>query len=136
MGSVHEPSRPAETVLLVEDDGLVRMFGVEILEEAGFRVIEAESADTALRTLKSQAETVSVLLTDVHMPGSMDGHEFARVVHERWPRIKIVITSGRAQIPRRDIPDHGRFVPKPWKLEAMVSATTDPDSQTDVPASF
>src|SRR4051794_3459836 len=118
MGSVHEPSRPSETVLLVDDDDLVRMFGVDILEEAGFRVIEADSADTALRTLEAQVKAVSVLVTDVHMPGSMDGHELARVVHERWPGIKIVITSGRAQIPPRDIPDHGRFLPKPWRLAA------------------
>ena len=122
MGSVREPSRPAETVLLVEDDALVRMFGTEILEEAGFRVIEAENADAALRTLEARPRTVSVLVTDVHMPGSMDGHELARVVYERWPSIKIVITSGRAQIPPRDIPDHGRFVPKPWKSDVMVSA--------------
>src|SRR5215218_9900236 len=119
MGSVREPSRPAETVLLVEDDALVRMFGTEILEEAGFRVIEAENADAALRTLEARPRTVSVLVTDVHMPGSMDGHELARVVYERWPSIKIVITSGRAQIPPRDIPDHGRFVPKPWKSDVM-----------------
>jgi two-component system, response regulator PdtaR len=122
MSSVHSTSPNPETVLLVDDDGLVRMFGVDLLEEAGFRVIEAESADAALQVLEAQANTVSVLLTDVHMPGSMNGHELARVVYERWPSIKIVITSGRALIPPRDIPDHGRFVSKPWKLEAMVGA--------------
>jgi two-component system, response regulator PdtaR len=100
-------------VLLVEDDALVRMFGTEILEEAGFQVIEAENAEAALRTLEARPKTVSVLVTGVHMPGSMDGHEIASIGNERWPWIKIVITSGRAQIPPRDIPDHGRIVSKP-----------------------
>jgi DNA-binding NtrC family response regulator len=122
MGSVDEGSRKADLVLLVEDDELVRTFGVDILEEAGFRVVEADNADAALRVLEAQSRSVSVLVTDVHMPGSMDGHQLARIVYERWPWIRIVITSGRAQIAPRDVPDHGRFVPKPWKSDMMVSA--------------
>jgi two-component system, response regulator PdtaR len=122
MGSAREPVRGPETVLLVEDEVLVRMLGVDLLEEAGYRVIEAANADVALKVLEADPDAISILFTDVHMPGSMDGQGLARIVDQRWPWIRIIITSGRAHLSSEDVPDHGRFVPKPWVIDAMMKA--------------
>ena len=122
MGSAREPVRDPETVLLVEDEALVRMLGVDVLEEAGYRVIEAANADVALKVLEADPDAISILVTDVHMPGSMDGEGLARIVDQRWPWIRIIITSGQARLSSEDVPDHGRFVPKPWVMEATMKA--------------
>lgn len=110
------------TVLLVDDEALLRMTAVDLLDDAGFHVIEAASADEALRLLEGDPGAIDVLVTDVHMPGSMDGIGLAMEVDRRWPRIVLVVTSGLARYSDRDIPDHGRFVPKPWTVVSMVEA--------------
>ncbi len=111
-----------ETVLLVEDEELVRMSGADLLDDAGYRVVEAASADEALRVLEADPNAVHILVTDVHMPGSMDGLGLVQAVDRRWPHVRLVVTSGLARYSSRDIPDHGRFVPKPWRIGTMVEA--------------
>lgn len=101
-------------VLVVEDEPFVRMIAAEGLEDAGFAVIEAATADDALKILNTR-DDVGVLFTDVNMPGSVDGVELARMVHERWPELRIIITSGRDRPSREDIPELGRFVAKPYR---------------------
>jgi CheY-like chemotaxis protein len=101
-------------VLVVEDEPLVRMIATEGLEYEGFPVIEAASAEDALAILSNRND-VGVLFTDVNMPGKIDGVELARMVHERWPALRIVITSGREVVGRSAIPDDGRFVAKPYR---------------------
>lgn len=108
------------TVLVVEDDALVRMHGSDIFEEAGFRVIEANSADDALAMLGEGAE-VHLLFSDVDMPGSIDGLELARIVHDRWPRIHLLVTSGHHRLNDADVPGLGKFVRKPWQQEAIMT---------------
>src|SRR3954471_15535056 len=76
-----EPPRPAlrrPVVLVVEDEGLVRMFVTDVLEEAGFEVAEAENAEAGLLALHARPD-VRVLFTDVNMPGRIDGLELARI---------------------------------------------------------
>jgi CheY-like chemotaxis protein len=101
-------------VLVVEDEPFVRMIAAEGLEDAGFEVLEAASADDALEILDSR-DDVGVLFTDVNMPGSVDGVGLAKLVHERWPELRIVITSGMDRPRAKDIPDEGRFVAKPYR---------------------
>jgi CheY-like chemotaxis protein len=107
-------------VLVVEDELLVRMTAVDELEETGFQVLEATNADEALKILEAHSDEVQVLFTDVHMPGSMDGMELAEEVHRRWPHILLLISSGRAQPDPDEIPDHGRFLPKPYYGATLV----------------
>jgi CheY-like chemotaxis protein len=102
-------------ILLVEDEPLVRMTAADELEEAGFHVLEAANADVALAVLEACADEVQVLFTDVHMPGSMDGIALAEQVHARWPHVRLLISSGYAQPGPDEIPDAGRFVPKPCR---------------------
>jgi len=105
-------------ILLVEDETLVRIVGSDALTDAGFEVLEAASADDALRILET-ADEVSVLLTDIRMPGSMDGLQLAHLVHARWPAIKILLTSGDTWPQRDAIPDDGRFLAKPYDLQTL-----------------
>ncbi|KMS56440.1 chemotaxis protein CheY [Novosphingobium barchaimii LL02] len=107
------------TVLIVEDEIFIRMIGVDMLEDSGFRVLEAKNADEALEILKNGAD-VEVLFTDIRMPGKMDGLELAEFVHTRWPGIKLLITSGHCRLSADEVPDGGRFVAKPYKLETVV----------------
>jgi CheY-like chemotaxis protein len=121
-----DPASPL-LVLLVEDEGLVRLMTADMLEEAGFCVLEAGDADAAWRLLEERPD-IGVLFTDVDMPGSMNGFDLARRVAERWPRIRLVITSGRCAPKPRDVPDDGRFIAKPYDMARVVAAIVDPAS--------
>lgn len=118
MSESQTTSRPL-VVLLVEDEPLVRMLGVDVLEDAGFTVVEAANAAEALKALESRTD-VRVLFTDVNMPGELDGLELARLVHERWPEIRLLIASGQVFPAPEELPDNGQFVPKPWEPTAVV----------------
>ena len=80
-------------ILVVEDEGLVRMAAADDLVEAGFKVIEAANADQAIQMLEAHPE-ITILFTDIDMPGSMDGPKLAAAVRDRWPPLKIIVTSG------------------------------------------
>ena len=110
MGLV-ESKRPV--VLIVEDEFLLRMDAADIIAAAGFEVVEAENADRAIEILESRRD-ITVVFTDIQMPGSMDGLKLAQAVRGRWPPIKIVATSGRVDVRQADLPEGGRFIPKPY----------------------
>jgi two-component system, response regulator PdtaR len=112
-------------VLLVEDEPLVRMTAADELDEAGFQVLEAKNADEALALLEDHSAEVQVLFTDVDMPGSMDGMALAERVYQRWPHVLLLISSGHARPHPDEIPDHGRFVPKPYRSANLVRHITE-----------
>jgi CheY-like chemotaxis protein len=97
-------------VLLVEDEPLVRLLAADVLVEAHFRVIEAATAEEALTVLQAGVE-VDVLLSDVEMPPGINGYALARQVHEHWPGIEILITSGREWPTQGDLPPGRLFWP-------------------------
>lgn len=111
-------SASGKTVLIVEDELFVRMIGADALEEAGYDVLEAESADEALKVLEA-GKPIEVLFTDIRMPGSMDGLKLAGVVHERWPDVRILLTSGDVRPTRDEIPDDGGFLAKPYRFDSL-----------------
>jgi CheY-like chemotaxis protein len=100
-------------VLVVEDELLLRMDAADVIGAAGFEVIEAANADEAIEILEARSD-ITVVFTDIQMPGSMDGLKLARAVRGRWPPIKIVATSGRLNVREMDLPEGGRFLPKPY----------------------
>jgi CheY-like chemotaxis protein len=113
------PSRPY-AVLIVEDEPLLRLHAVDLIEEAGFTAIEAKNADEAIAILESRSD-VTLLFTDVHMPGSMDGLKLAHAVRDRWPPIKIIVTSGKRQPAQDAMPSGGVFLPKPYAPETVAA---------------
>ena len=100
-------------VLIVEDEFLLRMHAVDMIETAGFEAVEAGNADEAIEILEARPD-ITVVFTDIQMPGSMDGLKLARAVRGRWPPIKIVATSGHVDVRQTDLPEGGRFLPKPY----------------------
>jgi CheY-like chemotaxis protein len=111
MSSAYPARRPV--VLIVEDELLIRIHAAQIIEEAEFDVVEASNADEAIAILEARPD-ISVLFTDIQMPGSMDGLKLAAAVKGRWPPIKIVATSGLVNVRPDDLPEGGRFLPKPY----------------------
>jgi two-component system, response regulator PdtaR len=109
----YPPAAKGPAVLIVEDEALVRAGAVDLVEEAGFEAIEAANADEAIRILESRHD-VMVVFTDIDMPGSMDGLKLAHAVRNRWPPIKLVVTSGHSLPTDKDLPKGGRFMGKPY----------------------
>jgi len=107
------------TVLVVEDEGLVRLDAVETLRDAGYAVVEAANAEQALAVVAGGG-TVDVLFTDINMPGRMDGLELARRVNRLEPHIHVLLTSGKVSPERGEIPNHGLFIAKPYSPEAIT----------------
>lgn len=100
-------------VLIVEDEFLIRMDAVSMIRAAGFEAIEAANADEAIEILEARRD-ITVVFTDVQMPGSMDGLKLAAAVRGRWPPIKIIATSAQMIVQEQDLPAGGRFLPKPY----------------------
>jgi two-component system, response regulator PdtaR len=112
------------TILVVEDDALLRMVAADTLEENGFTVVEAANADAALKLLETR-DDVRLLFTDIQMPGSCDDMDLARQVHARWPNILLVITSGQIKPTEAEIPDHGHFIGKPYRAKELLGEVND-----------
>jgi two-component system, response regulator PdtaR len=106
-------------VLIVEDEPLIRVVGVCILQDAGFEVREAASADEAVTILEANDE-IRLIFTDVHMPGSMDGLRLAHYVREPWPQVKIIVTSGYGKTTAASLPAGVMFMPKPYDSGALT----------------
>jgi two-component system, response regulator PdtaR len=111
-------------VLIVEDEFLIRMDAVDMIRAAGFEVVEAANADEAILILEDRLD-ITVVFTDIHMPGSMDGLKLAAAIRGRWPPIRIVATSGRAKIGDDDLPSGSRFLPKPYNARQIVETLRD-----------
>jgi CheY-like chemotaxis protein len=113
-----EPDTPI-LVLVVEDEALIRVATAMSLEDAGYAVIECENADAAIAVLERRSD-VRAVFTDVDMPGSMDGLKLARYVKNRWPPIALLVSSGQVSVQEADLPEGGRFIPKPYRMEQVA----------------
>ena len=109
-------------VLLVEDEGLIRSTLAETLEDAGYTVVEAETGDEAY-TLLDQDE-FDVLLTDIQMPGQLDGIDVARRFHERHPTRPVVFMTGRPDMLSRvgSLSSLEALLRKPFRSAQMLTA--------------
>jgi len=106
------PPHLRKAVLVVEDEPFTRLMAVDVLERAGFAVLEATNAGEALDFLAAGTKVCAVF-TDVDMPGPFDGLELARRIRKKWPGISIVITSGHPCCREWAIGDY-RFLAKPY----------------------
>ena len=107
-------------VLIVEDEMMLRMRAVDIVEDAGFSPVQAVNADQALSILELRSD-ISLLFTDIQMPGSMDGLKLAHAVHDRWPAIKIILVSGQVNPSDAEKPADSRFFGKPLSDDQMIA---------------
>ena len=109
-----------EVILVVEDEALVRMLLVDVLNDAGFEALSAWNADEAISILESRAD-IRVVVTDINMPGSMDGLRLAAAVRDRWPPVRIIITTARQKPENTDMPSESAFIRKPYDPDAILS---------------
>jgi DNA-binding NtrC family response regulator len=100
-------------ILVVDDDALVRVHSNLALEDAGYEVVEASNAADALVKLEERPD-ISVLFTDVRMPGILNGIDLAKLVHAQRPDIAILVTSGADNGTTDALPKAARFVQKPY----------------------
>ncbi len=107
------------TVLVVEDEALIRLAIVDELEIAGFDVYEADGAETAIAIIERHPE-IRMIFTDIDMPGTMDGLKLAAFVRDRWPPIKIIVTSGRVIPGPGELPSDVPFLAKPYDFDLVV----------------
>ncbi|WP_225772269.1 response regulator [Pseudomonas sp. Marseille-Q5115] len=107
------------TVLVAEDDPALRALAAAALEDLGIQVRTAGSADEAYALLK--AERFSLLLTDVVMPGALDGWELSWLAHELDPAMALIVTSGYHDRLNDKLPPGAVFLPKPWTLDRLYA---------------
>lgn len=108
-------------ILLVEDDASFRSVMAQAVEILGYTVTESPSADHALRALESTVN-FALVVTDVHMPGRLDGLDLVEAIWFRWPDLPVIIMSGNTVLPPGFLPAHARFLRKPVDLDTMHGA--------------
>jgi CheY-like chemotaxis protein len=113
--------RVRQVVLVVEDEALVRLDVADILLGAGYAVLQAANADEAIRILNRRAD-VRLVYTDVDMPGSMDGIRLAHHISQKWPPVRLLVTSGHIKVSEVDLPEGARFCSKPCPPSEITGA--------------
>ena len=100
------------TALVVEDDPMQREMICVLLEESDYDVIQCESAEAAELVLEKFSNSLTLMMTEVHLAGRMSGVELARIAKQHNPRLDIIVTSGRALA--EPLPDGVKYWSKPW----------------------
>ena len=108
-------------VLVVEDEFLSRLNAVNLVEDAGYKAVEASNAEEAIAILEARKD-IRIVFTDIDMPGTMDGLKLAHAIRTRWPPIELIVTSGHFHFTGADLPERGRFFPKPYRDQEIISA--------------
>jgi len=104
------------TILVVEDDAIVRMLIVDVLEELEFAVLEAADAEEALEIVKAKDTVIDLMMTDVGLP-DMDGKELANLVRTLRPTLPILFASGYAE--NIDVPADMQVIGKPFSIDQL-----------------
>ena len=117
-------SSTQQTILVVEDEFLIRMSAVATLEDAGFLVHEAQNSGEALEVLSRHSE-INVLMTDVRMPGLMDGLALIAQVRIDHPAIRSIVVSGNVSAEQARKAGAFGFVAKPYLAKTIVQAVHD-----------
>ena len=112
---------PPAAVLIVEDEALLRFRAVDLVEDAGFEAIEAETAEEACEILERRSD-IHVVFTDIQLTGKMNGLALAELARRRWPPIEFIIVSGHLTPADDDLPERSVFFGKPYVTADVVAA--------------
>jgi DNA-binding NtrC family response regulator len=123
MGSQISATR--STVLVVEDEALMRLLVVQALTDAGFNVVETSDGDIAVRILERTASRVRTVVSDISLPSSMNGVLLARHTRTHWPWIEFILVSGRPKLDDSAIPENTRFFQKPYDVADILEHICD-----------
>ncbi len=113
---------PVQTVLVVEDEVLIRLVIAEYLRECGYRVHEAVNAEEAILILQAPEVSIDIVFSDVEMPGEMDGFGLARWVRSNMPETQVLLTSGaeRSADIAGTLCEAGPLLGKPYPTQDVV----------------
>jgi DNA-binding NtrC family response regulator len=118
---MNQPSQRRDTVLIVEDDlGLSRM-ARDMVEECGLKAVECASGQAAHDHLAAHADEVRALFADIGLTDSIDGVALALTTAERYPWIRICVTSGQSDVRPEALPRKVRFISKPWRAAEVLA---------------
>ncbi|WID99305.1 response regulator [Bosea vestrisii] len=115
-----------KTVLVVEDELIIRMSTAAVIEDAGYVVIEASNADEAITLLETRPE-IRVVFSDIEMPGSMNGLKLIHAVRQRWPPAVLILASGRVSPLVADMPEKTVFLRKPYAEDDLLRVLAEVD---------
>lgn len=115
------------TILIVENEAFIRLELDDQLAEMGYQVLVASDADEAIDLLDAHPE-IALMITDIAMPGSMDGIRLAQHVRGRWPPVRIIVTSGLGESLASALPSSSVFLAKPYGPEALQTALREVNS--------
>ncbi|WMJ02216.1 response regulator [Pseudomonas chlororaphis subsp. aurantiaca] len=120
-----DPGQPCHLLLVVEDEPMILEFLCEILQDEGFATQAMPSADEALQFLESHPEQVRLLLTDINMPGTLNGAGLANRVRERWPGMPVLVMSGYETPQSSGIRYPVAFIRKPWTIGQILDSVDE-----------
>ncbi len=120
--SARKRAEQAQTILVVEDEILIRLVIAEYLRDCGYKVIEATNAEEAVLVLKKAERAIDVVFTDIEMPGAMDGFGLSRWVRANRPHIDVILAASvaRAAHAASELCDAGGNFPKPYRLHSVA----------------
>ncbi|NWB54251.1 response regulator [Pseudomonas sp. F8002] len=107
------------SILVLEDDEIIRSLMVDVLEEFGAVVTSFPSADEGMIFLERASDPVDLIVSDIQMPGLLNGYDLSKVVAHRWPTLPVVLTSGNTEMASQ-LGSTVRFLPKPWTTKRLI----------------
>ena len=123
MASTYKPAPMTEkaSVLVIEDEPVLRIDLIDMLEDHGFQVVEATSVENAIAILEVRSD-IRIVYMDLDMPRGVDGVKIAAAIRDRWPPIEIILTASRVDGARIQLPVRAKFFPKPINAAQVMSA--------------
>jgi DNA-binding NtrC family response regulator len=112
-------SMTVPTILVVEDDALLRISAMMMIKDAGYEVVGARDAEEALAVLEDRSD-ICLVFTDVDMGSGKDGLWLALQVRDRWPPVHIIITSGHRDVTAHMMPADALFIAKPYLDDHVI----------------
>lgn len=109
------------TILVVDDEPIIRFTLADALEEAGYRVLEASNVLEAVATI-GKVTDISAIITDIDMPGGLSGIDLVQMVNKCQNQIPVIVTSGGHALETLNLPESTRFFSKPYNLEDIIVA--------------
>lgn len=119
-------------ILVVEDEAIIRMGTVQMLQDAGYRVLDAANADIAIGILEARSD-IKAVFTDIKMPGSLCGLRLVHVILGRWPPIHLIVASGLPAPGEADFPPMARFISKPYAPKQVLQVLDEIFSLSPAP---
>ncbi|MBN0980602.1 response regulator [Pseudomonas hygromyciniae] len=107
------------SILVLEDDEIIRSLMVDVLEDFGAVVTSFPSADEGMIFLERSSDPVDLIVSDIQMPGLLNGYDLSKVVAHRWPSLPVVLTSGNTGMAAQ-LGSTVKFLPKPWSTERLI----------------